>query len=295
MDFTIHPLSPAIGTEIRGLDLSRPLDPATVAAIRAVWLDHCVVLFRDQDIGATEQRRFVGYFGTIGARSNRLAKKRRHRVEGPDYNSDVMLVSNIRQDGKPIGVLQDGELWFHHDMCYAEEPNRASFLYAIEVPKHGGNTKFANMYRAYENLPQSLKDRIEGRMVLQAYDDVQDAKLDLSVPLDEYMHYVQPAVIRHPETGRRALYINRLMTHRIEGLPQAESDALIDAVVAYAEDPANVYEHVWRPGDMLMWDNLCSIHARTDFPREERRLMRRFTIGGTRVQAAWDMSAASAG
>ena len=121
-----------------------------------------------------------------------------------------------------------------------------------------------------------------------------ERELDLSVPLDEYMHYVQPAVSRHPETGRRALYINRLMTHRIEGMPQAESDALIDAVVAYAEDPANIYDHVWRPGDMLMWDNLCSIHARTDFPREERRLMRRFTISGTRVEAAWDSSAAMA-
>lgn len=295
MDFTIHPLSPAIGAEIRGLDLSRPLDPATVAAVRTVWLDHCILLFRGQDIDATQQRRFVTYFGTIGGRANRVARQRRHRVEGPDYNSDVMLVSNIRKDGKPIGVLQDGELWFHHDMCYAEEPNRASILYAIEVPAHGGNTKFANMYHAYENLPQALKDRLEGRMVLQAYDDVQDAKLDLSVPLDEYMHHVQPAVIRHPETGRRALYINRLMTHRVEGLPPAESAALIDAVVAYAEDPSNVYEHVWKPGDMLMWDNLCSIHARTDFPRDERRLMRRFTTGGTRVQAAWDISTAAVG
>lgn len=294
MEFTIHPLSPAIGAEIRGLDLSRPLDPATVAAVHAAWLDHLVLLFRDQDLTSEQQRRFVSYFGIIGGRANRVAKKRRHRVEGPDYNSDVMLVSNIRQEGKPIGVLQDGELWFHHDMCYAEEPNRASFLYAIEVPAHGGNTKFANMYRAYDNLPQDIKDRLEGRMVLQAYDDVQAAKLDLSVPLDEYMHYVQPAVIRHPETGRRALYINRLMTHRIEGLPAAESDALIDAAVACAEDPTNVYDHVWRPGDMLMWDNLCSIHARTDFPRSERRLMRRFTTSGTRVLAAWDSSAAMA-
>src|SRR5690606_5725696 len=100
-------------------------------------------------------------------------------------------------------------------------------------------------------------------------------KLDVSGPIDHLMHCVQPAVVRHPETGRRALYINRLMTHRIEGMATAESDALLAEIVRYTEDPAIVYEHVWRPGDLLMWDNLCSIHRRTDFPREERRLMRR--------------------
>ncbi len=125
-----------------------------------------------------------------------------------------MLVSNIREDGKPIGVLPDGEMWFHHDMCYSPQPNRASFLYSIEVPSHGGDTMFANMYEAYARLPQKLKDRIEGRTVLQAFDEYQDRRIDLAEkPLSQVPHCVQPIVIRHPETGRRAIYVNRLMSH----------------------------------------------------------------------------------
>jgi taurine dioxygenase len=205
-----------------------------------------------------------------------------------------MLVSNIRKDGKPIGVLPDGELWFHHDMCYAEKPNRASFLYCIETPSVGGHTKFANMYQAYENLPRRLKDRIHGRRVLQVFDAIQDSRIDLSVRnLEELMHFWQPMAIRHPETGRTAIYVNRLMSHLVEGLDSTESDDLLAELYAYTEDPELVYEHVWQPGDLLMWDNLCSIHARTDFPPDQRRLMRRMTITGEPVVAAWEDSNAA--
>lgn len=290
MAITVHPLSPAIGAEIRGVDLSHPVDPATFAEIRAAWIEHSVLLFRDQTLDAAAQRRFVAYFGPIGGRAQRRST---HRiVDGPDYNNAEMLVSNIRIDGKQIGVLPDGEMWFHHDMCYAEEPNRASFLYSIEIPSTGGNTRFASMYRAWENLPQRLKDKLKGRKVLQIYDDVQIGRQDTAKPLSELMHWIHPAVIRHPESGRPALYINRLMTHRIEGLPPEESEALIREALTYSEDPAVVYEHVWRVGDLIFWDNLCSTHARTDFPANERRLMRRFTIAGEKVRPAFETVAA---
>ena len=199
-----------------------------------------------------------------------------------------MLVSNIRQNGKPIGVLPDGEMWFHHDMSYAAAPNRASFLYSLEIPSRGGETMFASMYAAYDNLPPRLKERIEGRRVLQAFDEVQDSRLDLTkVPLAEVKHQWQPIVVAHPETGRRALYVSRLISHEIEGLDAAESQALLDELCDYSEDEAIRYTHEWRVGDLLMWDNLNSIHARKDFPREERRLMRRFSIAGQPVVPAW--------
>ena len=230
-----------------------------------------------------------------GARcaSSRTITARQEKPAGPDYNADAMLVSNIRENGKPIGVLPDGEMWFHHDMCYSPQPNRASFLYSIEVPSHGGDTMFANMYEAYARLPQRLKDRIEGRTVLQAFDEYQDRRIDLRErPLSQVPHCFQPIVLRHPDTGRRAIYVNRLMSHRIEGLSDEDSDALLEELFGYTEDPAIRYQHVWRPGDLLMWDNLCSTHARTDFPREERRLMRRYTLAGAPVTAAWSRETA---
>ena len=285
--FEVRKLTPHIGAEIIGLDISQPLEPATVQAVRDAWLDNCMLVFRGQTLDAAGQRRFVGYFGVMGKRGAALPGNR-PRPEGPDYDSDAMLVSNIRESGKPIGVLPDGEMWFHHDMSYAHEPNRASFLYSIEIPSHGGDTMFASMYAAYDNLPRRLKDRIEGRRVLQAFDEVQDSRLDLTkIPLQDVKHQWQPMVIAHPETGRRALYVSRLMSHEVEGLSQPESDALLEELYGYSEDVGIRYTHKWRVGDLLMWDNLNSIHARTDFPREERRLMRRFSIAGDPVIPAW--------
>jgi taurine dioxygenase len=291
---SVRPLSAHIGAEIRGLDLSTPPAPDTMADLRQAWLDHIVLIYRGQTLHPDQQRAFVSLWGEIGGRANRLPANKPRQQQGPDYNAAAMLVSNIRENGKPIGVLPDGELWFHHDMCYAAQPNRASFLYAIKVPSEGGNTKFANMYQAYDNLPQRLKDRIEGRTVLQAFDEIQDSRLDLSsIDIADIKHCHQPIVLRHPETGRRALYVNRLMSHRVEGLSDAESDDLLEELYTFTEDPALTYEHVWQPGDLLMWDNLCSIHARTDFPKDQHRLMRRMTIAGSTVIPAWDNQTAA--
>jgi taurine dioxygenase len=298
MPISIQALSPFIGAEVRDIDISHPIAADDLAVIRQAWLDHCVLLFRGQTLDANQQRAFVRDFGELGGRKVRVEPQNYRKPEeasaGPDYNAEAMLVSNIREDGKPIGVLPDGEMWFHHDMCYSPQPNRASFLYSIEVPSWGGDTMFANMYEAYARLPQKLKDRIEGRTVLQAFDEYQDRRIDLSEkPLSQVPHCIQPIVIRHPETGRRAIYVNRLMSHRIEGLTDAESDALLEELFAYTEDEAIRYQHVWRPGDLLMWDNLCSTHARTDFPRDERRLMRRYTLAGSPVIPAWDSQTAA--
>jgi taurine dioxygenase len=153
-------------------------------------------------------------------------------------------------------------------------------LYAIEVPKVGGSTLFANAYSAYETLPDEIKRSLDGRKALNAYDYDSAATIrgaDVSPDAPSYAH---PMVRTHPATRRKALYVNRLMTRRIEGLPPRESDELLALLFDHQEQPQFIYEHVWRPGDILMWDNRCTLHARTDFSSEERRLLRRVTILG---------------
>ena len=277
----ILPLSPTIGAEIRGVDLSQPLDDRTVSAIKVAWHDHIVLLFRDQDIDTEQQIAFAEHFGDVGTRS-RPAER---RPEGADYNASIMLVSNIKKDGEYIGSLPDGEMWFHHDMAFTDVPHKATFLYSVEVPKTGGNTKFANMYAAYDLLPEKLKKVLDGRRVMQIFDYQETSQPDLS-QLGKVKHAWHPAVIQHPETGRKALYINRLMSATLEDIKPEKAKALISEILPYAEDPSIIYEHKWQPGDFLVWDNRCSTHARTDFSEKERRLLKRGMIEGAPLIAA---------
>jgi len=287
----VVPMTKHIGAEMRGLDMSKPLSAEDIEAINEAFLKHLVIVFRGQKLTQEDLLRVTAYFGPVGH------MRRPPKYFPPGFDKilpNIMLITNIRENGEPIGALPDGEMRFHHDMCYSPQPNRASFLYAIEVPSRGGDTMFSSMYEAYARLPQALKERIEGRTVLQVFDELQDRRVDLRErPLSQVPHCFQPIVLRHPETGRRAIYVNRLMSHRIEGIDEAESDALLEELFAYTEDESIRYTHVWRPGDLLMWDNLCSTHARTDFPREERRLMRRYTIAGAPVTPAWETSSAA--
>ena len=192
-----------------------------------------------------------------------------------------MLVTNIVENGKAIGVFGDGEMWFHHDTSYYPEPHRATLLYSMKLPSWGGNTCFSNMYKAYENIPRPLRDKLEGKKVLQVHDYKRRERLDLDkIDLNAVRHQWQPIFITHPATGRKSLYISRLMSARIEGLSKDESEDALEQLFEISEDPAIVYEHEWKLGDLVIWDNWCSIHARKDFPRDEPRLMRRLTIEG---------------
>ncbi len=251
---TIRPLSPALGAEVTGIDLRQPLDPATVKALRDAFDQNIVLCIRDQKLSEDDQLRAAGYFGKVHVRR----KPSGGRDPGGQWDTPFMLVTNIVENGKSIGVFGDGEMWFHHDTSYYPEPHRATLLYSMKLPSWGGNTCFSNMYKAYDNIPRALRDRLEGRRILQVHDYKRRERLDLDkIDLNSVRHYEQPIFITHPATGRKALYISRLMSARIEG-----------------------YEHEWRLGDLVIWDNWCSIHARKDFPREEPRLMRRLTIEG---------------
>jgi taurine dioxygenase len=269
--FAVRPLSPAIGAEIVGVDLREPIDDDLAARMLDAWHRHLVILLRDQTLSEDDQVRFAERFGPP-AKIHTPQFRRQHPA--------VMLISNIREDGKPIGALPDGEMQFHTDQCHQEIPAKASMLYALEVPSVGGNTLFANAYLAYETLPDDIKRRIAGRKALNAYDYDTAATIRKADVPDGAPSYVHPVVRTHPATGRKALYVNRLMTRRIEGLPADESETLLNLLFDHQEQPQFIYEHVWRPGDILMWDNRCTLHARTDFSDAERRLMRRVTILG---------------
>ena len=270
-EFDITPLSPALGAEIRGVDFSGPMDAEIIADIRQALLEHLVLVFRCGEISEDEQLGFAGHFGpTIGARAAL-------RMDGGDRR--LMVISNVRENGVPIGALPDGELMFHSDSVYLEKPLLGATLYAEEIPSTGGNTLFANMYAAYEALPAEIRKEISGLRAVNVFDyetQVKSGRFDRTTS----PHAMHPVVRTHPETGRKALYVNRLMTEEIVGLPADKSEELLQTLFAHAENRDHVYEHVWQLDDLVMWDNRCTQHARRDFPADERRLLRRVGIEG---------------
>jgi taurine dioxygenase len=283
MTVEIIPLTPNIGAEIRGVDLSREADAATLKAITNAWLHHGIVVIRGQELSEHDQVRFTRNFGDLHRRP-RPAEMRNesHRAEADPYDGYTMLVSNIREDGKPIGSLPDGEMQFHSDMAYVELPARATVLYGIEVPKVGGDTLFASTAAAYDALDDDTKALLAGKRALNGFLHGSTLR-DHNTTHKSYLH---PAVRLIPETGRKALFMNRLMTFEIEGMDKAEGDALLARLFAHIERPEFMYAHKWQPGDLLVWDNRTTLHGRTDFSPDERRLLRRFATEGERPIAA---------
>jgi taurine dioxygenase len=286
MAVKVTPLTPHVGAEVTGVDISKPLDAETKAAVVDAFNNHIALVFRDQDIDEEQQLAFAANFGPLGVRRR---PPKEYGSTGETTRGFTMLVTNIRELGEArAGSYGDGEMWFHHDSCYYEVPNRATFLFSVEIPSRGGNTCVNSMYAAYDNLPPALRDKLEGKRVLQVHDYLRRERVDLdSIDLSQVLHRWQPIFVRHPVTGRRALYVNRLMSAAVEGMERVESEDTLNTLFDIVEDPAIVYEHQWKLGDLLMWDNICSCHARTDFPEGERRLMRRCTIEGTPIEAAW--------
>lgn len=277
MSLEIVKLHPSLGAEVRGVDLTKPVDAETAAALRKAFEDNIVIVFRNQSLDEPQQLAAAEIFGKVAVRRRPVAG------DGPggNYDTPFMLVTNIVEGGKPIGAFGDGEMWFHHDTSYYPEPHRATLLYAMKLTSWGGQTCFSNMYAAYDMIPRALRDRLEGRRVLQMHDYKRRERLNLdTADLTKIRHNWQPLFVTHPATGRKALYVSRLMSAQIEGLSREESEDALEQLFDISEDPSIVYEHEWALGDMVVWDNWCSIHARKDFPREEPRLMRRLTIEG---------------
>lgn len=265
----------ALGAEVRGVDLSKPLDDLSFKAIENAWHAHQVIVLPGQSIETDHQVAFGSRFGDL---ANRIKANKGRETEHPA----IMYISNRKENGEYIDQLPDGEMQFHIDQCYVERPAKGTILYAINIPSAGGETLFSNLYSAYEALPPEVKSRIEGRRALNIYDYGNGATIKATTISPDAPRYWHPIVRTHDATGRKGLFVNRLMTYEIEGLEKKESDELLEILFKEIEKPEHVYEHSWRVGDVLMWDNRCTSHARKDFPAQELRLMRRLTVLGDR-------------
>ena len=276
MALKIRKLSPNRGAEIQDIDLTQEQTPETIARINEVWVENIILLFRNQNLDAERQIHVTKWFGKLGE----LARPKDLQPKGYEKLPDgVMLISNIREDGEPIGALPDGEMMFHHDMMHAEIPHKATMLNAVEIPSHGGNTLFASGYAAYETLSDEVRNPLEGRKAFHHYNYGSAQKGD-NKGGSAFAESAHPIFRTHDDTGKKAIYVNRLMTEGIIDMDQDKADLFLSTLFDHSEKTEFVYEHEWRVGDLIMWDNRCSMHARTDFPETERRLLLRTTVAG---------------
>jgi taurine dioxygenase len=281
MSFEIWPLSDALGAEVVGLDLSAPLDDETFARVHRAHLDHLVLVFRDQALEPGQQVAFSKRFGSLDQHPADHAVLADH--------PDVLLVSTRKEKGEYIGLPDAGPMW-HSDLAYKEITALGSMLYALELPDHGGDTSFANMYAAYEALPADLAAKTEGRRGVYLSGRVNQEERGYRIALsaeqnDRTPPVLHPIVRTHPETGRKSIFANPQHTRSIEGLDEGESREILDRLFAHCAEPEFVYRHRWRLGDLVFWDNRCTQHiadqSRLGDPAY-RRHMHRTTIMGDR-------------
>ena len=269
----IEPASAILGARVRGIDLREPTDDRTADLLREAFTRYGVLCFPDQKITPEDQLRFANLFGRgDGAFRDRSSGNLRKSA-----SRGVMLVSNIRKDGVPIGSLPDGEMQFHTDGAHRQHPYRATTLYAIRIPSQGGDTLFANLSAAYDTLSDEMKARIEDLETACVYDYAATSRDTIGSDPD-LPRATHRLVKTHPDSGRKSLYVCRLMTEYIVGMDREEGENLLVELIEHAEKPEFIYAHKWTPGDLLIWDNRCLNHARTDFPPEEQRLLRRYTV-----------------
>jgi taurine dioxygenase len=284
MPITVTPTGAALGAEVGGIDLRR-IGDSEFATIHRAWLDHMVLLFRGQALNDDDMIAFSRRFGELDFAP--IQENGRRFVDG---HPEIYVVSNVIENGVAIGSLGAGEAVWHTDMSYLEDPPKASMLYAIEIPPAGGNTGFTNMYRAYEALPDALQQRVAGRRVKHdgTYNSggyVRQGVTPTDDPREAPGMY-HPLVCTHPETGRKCLYLGRRRNAYIEGLALAESEALLDEVWRYATRDELTWYNTWRVGDVVLWDNRCTMHRRDPFDASSRRIMHRTQMKGESRPAA---------
>jgi taurine dioxygenase len=279
----VIPTTPVLGAEIRVGDL-RSLDEAAFERVLRAWHDHAVVLFRGQALSDRDLVAFSRRFGDLDWAP--IQETGRRFVEGMP---EIYIVSNVKVNGEPIGSLGDGEAVWHTDMSYLDMPPKASMLYALEIPTSGGNTSFCSMYAVYDALPDALKRRIAGLEIKHdgTYNSGGYVRQGVTATDDPRTSpgAMHPLVCTHPDTGRRMLYLGRRRNAYIGGLELAESEALLDELWSYVERPELAWEHVWRVGDLVLWDNRCTMHRRDAFDPEQRRVMHRTQVKGESAPA----------
>ena len=281
MAASIKHLDAPLGAEVSGIDLSKPLAREDIETIEGVWRDRLVVVFHEQKLSDPQLIAFSKHFGELDPPGPNPYGEPFNK-EHPELN----VISNVVEEGKPIGNLGDGEAVWHADMTYIEVPPKAAMLHSLEVPpaRAGGNTYFADMFAAYETLPRELKDAA-GRKVA-----VHDASTNSAgllrkgykkvVDVREVVGARHPLVRTEPTTGRKALFLGRRPNAYVLGLSVPESEALLDNLWAHATQPRFAMCHKWKVGDVLMWNNLSVLHRRDPFDPNTRRVMHRSQIKG---------------
>lgn len=282
----IRPLAPALGAEVSGIALGGAIDAVTIAELRAAWNQHLVLRFRGQALSDPELLAFSRLLGPLDPPGpNPYGKP--FLAEFPEIN----VISNVKVGGAPIGNLGDGEAVWHCDMTYVDAPPRAAMLHALEIPESGGDTWWSNMHLAYETLPAAMKARIAGLLAVHdaTYNSagmMRKGMKELSDPRDA-PGARHPLVIRHPDTGRPALFLGRRRNSTIVGMDLAASDALLDELWAHATQPEFTFKQVWQLHDLVLWDNRSTLHRRDAFDPEARRVMHRTQIKGPAIEAAF--------
>jgi len=269
----VRRLGPQIGAAIHGVDV-KTIDDAGFAVIYRAWLDHNVVVVPGQQL---EIEDFLGYSRRFGVVHPHPSKMTRH-PEHPEIT--VLGVNKFRADGTlDMAIYRRGAEGWHTDGAYDEEPFKATQLHARAVPRTGGDTFFASMYAAYDALPASLKERLEGRKGAFTYGGRRKATALLNEEDRDWTPVWHPIIRAHPETGRKVLFFDPGKILRIDGFDAAESDALIDELTGYMIQPEGQYRHRWEKGDVVIWDNRCSYHrAAGDYPPDEDRIHWRVSI-----------------
>ena len=278
-DLAIRPFDAPCGAEVIGLDLSRPLSDADFARIHRAHLDHHVLVFREMAITPAQQVAFSRRFGPL-----QIHVLNQFQLAG---HPEILVISNIKEDGKPIGLGDAGAYW-HSDLSYHPTPSLGSMLHAQELPSEGGDTLFANQHRAWDALPARLKAAVEGRRAEHWY-LCKYAQLQARNPwrpnltqeqIDSVKPVAHPIVRTHPETGRKGLFVSEHFTTRILDLPDDESRALLAELFTHSTQPELVYRHAWQAGDMVFWDNRSLMHLAVGTPDHLRRRLNRTTIEG---------------
>jgi taurine dioxygenase len=285
MDATVNRLSEVMAAEIEGIDLREPLDPATITEINDVFVEHCAVCFRDQNLDLSE---FIAAAKQFGRPQKHLY--RAYRLKG---FPEVSIVSNEDKDTHGTGQKFNRAAHFHSDEIYKETPCKATLLYAVKVPSEGGETRFLNLRNAYDTLPAELKAKIDGLKGLfrHQHSAFKTARDDPNLVLpklsdeeaNEVPDVIHPIVRTHPENGRKSLFITNTRTEHIIDMDASESAALLQSLYDHLYTERFEYRHFWRKGDLVMWDNRCLLHAATpNVPEGEARRLYRTILEGTR-------------
>lgn len=279
MTFSIIPSGAALGAEVRGLDLTRPLTEATTLALRQALLEHLLLVFPGQYLTAGQLVDFCRCFGPI---TRHILDQFHHPEE-----HDLCIISNVLESGKGRTTVRTAGSYWHSDLSYLAKPAETSMLYAIEVPETGGDTLFCNMYAVYEELPEAMRSRIAG--LTAVHNIMSGTGANSKVPLTEVQRAkvpdaIHPVVLRHPETGRKALFVNPGFTRHVVELDTAAGTTLLEELFAHANEARFTYRHKWQAGDVTLFDGRASMHSATGgYTNADRRTLWRAFMGGSYV------------